>query len=401
MALTDAQEEYLNNFYYDSERPGSFSGPEKFYQAVKEDGRYYLSLFKIRKWLQNQEVYTTNRLVHRHFNRNEVEVAGLDDVWDSDLLDFTNYSMVNNGYNYILICIDIFSRYVWARPLKTKTGREVSEEMSSILLDGNRKPNALRSDRGSEYLNETMKRFFKRNNIHHYTTHNQLQANYAERVICTIKSRPMRLMSKKMVKRWVDDLQAIITSYNSTIHSSLNAKPEDIKSDVVNKSRLEQYLLKQKRLNPEHPRKKKPGPIFDEKPYKFKIGQSVRMRVTRSKMDRLYDEFWTPEIFTVSKRRRRNGLNIYSVDDKLDEPIKGTFYENELQKVAYDPNGVYRIEKIIRRRQEKGIDESLVKWYGWPKKFNSWMPDDILINFRLAEELQEYTPHRGRRSTKK
>ena len=108
------------------------------------------------------------------------------------------------------------------------------------------------------------------------------------------------------------------------------------------------------------------------------------MMITRSKLDRLYDEYWTPEIFTIRNRFRRDGLNIYTVEDKLSEPVKGTFYESELQKVRYDPDGVYRIEKVIKKRKQHGVDHVLIKWYGWPAKFNSWINKDQLINFNLV-----------------
>ena len=55
------------------------------------------------------------------------------------------------------------------------------------------------------------------------------------------------------------------------------------------------------------------------------------------------------------------------------------FYENELQKIEKEENPVFRIEKVIRRRK-KG-KEILVKYMGWPNKFNSW------INAENVEEL--------------
>ena len=47
-------------------------------------------------------------------------VEGIDDQWDADLMDMSYYAKQNDGYNYILMVIDIFSKYVWLRPLKRK-----------------------------------------------------------------------------------------------------------------------------------------------------------------------------------------------------------------------------------------------------------------------------------------
>ena len=51
------------------------------------------------------------------------------------------------------------------------------------------------------------------------------------------------------------------------------------------------------------------------------------------------------------------------------EEIKGSFYEPELLKAEQD---VFRIEKVIKRDYKK--KQALVRWRGYPDKFNSWLP---------------------------
>lgn len=55
----------------------------------------------------------------------------------------------------------------------------------------------------------------------------------------------------------------------------------------------------------------------------------------------------------------------------LGDPIQGTFYASELQKVSKDENTIWRIDKILRKRKVRGKEEVLVGWLGWPKKFDS------------------------------
>ena len=62
----------------------------------------------------------------------------------------------------------------------------------------------------------------------------------------------------------------------------------------------------------------------------------------------------------------------YKITDYNGEEIKGSFYEQELQKTAQE---IFRIEKIIRRRG----NESLVKWVGYPDSFNSWVDNEALL----------------------
>ena len=69
----------------------------------------------------------------------------------------------------------------------------------------------------------------------------------------------------------------------------------------------------------------------------------------------------------------RQGTKFYQLKDYADEEIDGYFYEVELQKVTKDVDSVFRIEKILKQRGRRGREEYLVKWMGWPSKFNSWV----------------------------
>ena len=62
--------------------------------------------------------------VIRKFQRRRVNVNGIDEIWAVDLIDMQAFSKDNNGIKYLLIVIDIFSKFVWIIPLKRKTGQE-------------------------------------------------------------------------------------------------------------------------------------------------------------------------------------------------------------------------------------------------------------------------------------
>jgi hypothetical protein len=104
-------EQYLKKIYYDPSNPASFSGPDKLHRFVRKDGKFVLSKYKIRKWLQRQESYSLQRPLKRSFKRNKVIVKGIDDQWDVDLIDMTKFANYNNEYNFIL------DRYVLQIPV--------------------------------------------------------------------------------------------------------------------------------------------------------------------------------------------------------------------------------------------------------------------------------------------
>ena len=76
----------------------------------------------------------------------------------------------------------------------------------------------------------------KENKIKHLYTYYETKANYAERVIKTIKNKIMKYLSEKETLRWIDILADLTYGCNNSIHRSINMSPEDAKSK-------NQYLL--------------------------------------------------------------------------------------------------------------------------------------------------------------
>ena len=353
-------DEYLASIYYDVKHPASYSGPSKLYKVVKAAGKEF-TLKQIKEWLKSQETYTLHRQARHKFPRNKVIVDGIDDQWDMDLMDMISLSKYNGGVRYVLVAIDIFSRYTWLRPLKSKQGKDVVSALESIFGEG-RKPHKIRTDRGTEFLNHLVQKYLKNQEVIHFVTNNMVKANYAERVIKTLKRKIFMYFTKKQTYHYSDHLQDFVTSYNTTYHRSIKMRPAD-----VNKEN-EVALWQHQYVEPYIKHKKKVSK------FKFDVGDTVRVSHLRHTFMREYEEKWTGEIFIIVKRFKRGGLPIYKLKDYLDEPIQGTFYEQELQLVK-EPE-VYRIEKVLRTRKVKGKKQHLVSWAGWPSKYDSWIDDD-------------------------
>ena len=159
---------------------------------MRKDGKFVISKYKIRKWLQRQETYSLQRPLKRSFKRNNVIVKGIDDPLDVDLMDMTKFAKYNNGYNFILVVIYIFSKYVWLRPLKDKKGESVSRALEDVLAEG-RSPNRIRTDKGQEFRSRLVDVVLKQRGIQHLFAQNtEIKANYVERVIKTMKYKIYR-----------------------------------------------------------------------------------------------------------------------------------------------------------------------------------------------------------------
>ena len=71
--------------------------------------------------------------------------------------------MVNDDYTFIISCIDCFSRYLWAKPIKNKSGKEIARVLEEIFLESVCK--RLQTDKGKEYLNTHVRELLKKYNI--------------------------------------------------------------------------------------------------------------------------------------------------------------------------------------------------------------------------------------------
>ena len=108
--------------------------------------------------------------------------------------------------------------------------------------------------------------------------------------------------------------------------------------------------------------------------YEVIYGDQLQVSKQRLMFEKSYLPAWSEEIFTVSKRNGRQKIPVYKIKDYSGEEIQGIFYEQELQKV-HKSDDLYRIEKVIRERKKGGTTEYLVKWLGYPSKFNGWVTD--------------------------
>jgi hypothetical protein len=60
------------------------------------------------------------------------------------------YSKLNKGYNYLLTCIDVFSKYAWVKPIKTKDWNSVVNAFKEIIIES-RKPEKFILMRGNSF----------------------------------------------------------------------------------------------------------------------------------------------------------------------------------------------------------------------------------------------------------
>ncbi len=228
--LTKKQEEEVKSIYFNVSSPGAFAGPRKVYRALLQDGNVDISQGQVRRWMEQQETYQLHTRARHKFKRRKVLVHSLDEQWDSDLIVLDSLSTDNQNMRYILLCIDVLSKYVWLEPLPNKSGPTMVAAFRRIFAKG-RKCRNMRSDQGLEFCGKVVQAFLKRENIHHFVTHNPVKACLAERAIRSIKEKMWRYFTHNETHTYLPVLQDLANSYNNSYHGAIKTTPASVTRD--------------------------------------------------------------------------------------------------------------------------------------------------------------------------
>ncbi len=109
--------------------------------------------------------------------------------------------------------------------------------------------------------------------------------------------------------------------------------------------------------------------------FRYEIDDKVRIPLKKHVFEKGYTQNWTEEVFKINERLARTPP-VYKIKDLNNKPIKGVFYETELQKVENDD--IFIISKILRRRVRNQQVQYFVRWLGYSNEFDSWVnADDV------------------------
>ena len=137
---------------------------------------------------QQQLADELHKPIKRNFTWRRFITTGIDKIWCSDLVEMQPFSKWNKGNRYLLMVLDLFSKYGWIVPLKDKKGETVTEAFKTIFKEG-RKPQYLWTDKGKEYYNKNMRELLEKNGITLYSTENEVKSSVCDRWNRTIKTK--------------------------------------------------------------------------------------------------------------------------------------------------------------------------------------------------------------------
>jgi hypothetical protein len=234
---------------------------------------------KVLKWTY-ELADELHKPVVKTFKKRRVVVNGIDEIWAADLVDMQVFAKFNGGIKYLLTVIDVFSKFRWIVPLKSKTGVEVAGALDKILKE--RRTKKLWVDKGKEFYNQNVKAL----GVELYSTENEEKSCVVERWNKTMKEKMFMYFSANSTRKYVNVIGEMVNNYNSTRHSTIEMTPVAA-SDEKNERLVWMNLNSNK-------------PVHDNN-FKFKVGDKVRITKKKGIFEKAYTPNWTEEVFTLSQ----------------------------------------------------------------------------------------------------
>ena len=129
--------------------------------------------------------------------------------------------------------------------------------------------------------------------------------------------RVARIFWKRKTKKWIDVIESVCSSLNSSMHSSHGFRPRDVSienSHIVFRRLYHKAIMTEPKINT------------------FKTGDRVRISTKKLLFTKGYLQSYGDEIFTIAKVNA-DRPNTYSLVDAQNMPIEGSYYHYELLKV--------------------------------------------------------------------
>lgn len=157
-----------------------------------------------------------HKSARKNYTRRHVNVKGIDDLWQADLVDMQPYAKDNKNFKYLLTVIDVFSKKAFVRPVLNKSANIITSAMQDILHENKKNPAHLQTDNGTEFHNRIFKNLMVQKRIKFYSTYSILKASVVERFNRTLKNKMWKQFSPQGSYKWLHILKNLINDYNNS-----------------------------------------------------------------------------------------------------------------------------------------------------------------------------------------
>ena len=263
--------------------------------------------------MQQKNSHTKYRQTNHKFPRLKVIAYDINEIWSIDVAYVDKLAKYNNGIKYLLVAVDVLSRYLRVVPMRSKSAPDTAKAFKKMIEKV--KPQKIWSDKGTEFKG-AFKVLCDEEGIETYTTASETKSAFAERNIRSLKNIMYKHMENKWTYQYINKLAQFVQTINSRVNRVTKLAPNKVSKKHV--PDLISIAAKQ-------------SSKFVKKP-KFKVRDTVRIAKEDLPFKKGYKQSFTDETFTIINIPTFNPPT-YNLRDQSGEIIKGKFYEPELVKV--------------------------------------------------------------------
>lgn len=286
---------------------------------------------EVQDWIEKQRSY--QRFKRPDIDYKHIKAPG-PGYLQIDLADMSRWESFNRKYAWLLVVIDVYSRRLWLRPMKRKTGVVVFNTLKNVIETMDRHVHAITSDRGPEFVNREMQDYLTSIGVKQYLVDPDdskrpgggQPIGIVDRVIRTTRNMLYRVWESEGTREWVSILPEIESNYNSRVHSTIKATPMSVWMGNA-----------------------EPAQQPDPPQALFNIGERVRHILLRPKFTKGGAE-WSKQVYVIVQKTRDR----YAIAPGANaESLPNTYRAYELQRVEGENDDEASIEVDIKASDAK------------------------------------------------
>lgn len=236
-----------------------------------------------------------------------------------DLLDTLSLgpANLNGGTHFIMNCVDVYTRYAFSLPLKSKNASDCLRAFQTVVheieLQIGFPPYQVDSDSESSFQSSAWRKYCKDNDIvqHFVPIGEKNPVGVVESYNKTLRQLLQRYLVSHQTKKFVTALPQVVKNYNTSYHSSLKGSPQEALDGKVS---IDNYIMtKNARARKE---------IYNKIP--LEVGDKVRLLLKKRPFQKGTEAKFTKTVHTITKIQNHE----YSVTDR-----DGFYLKRELLKV--------------------------------------------------------------------
>ena len=358
-------------------KDNGFPGNAKLKTILKKKNDVDVSIKAIKEALKTDETQEVYKKKTKKIQGRIVSYAKNERL-NADLVDMQSLSKKNKGNTFILIVIDIFSRFVYAEPLKNKTAPVVASTMDKVL-NKIENPKIISTDSGNELANKYINDVYLKHKVAHTTV--PLKSHHAlgviDSAIRNIKNMIYKTMNNNKNSDWINILQKIVDIHNSNPHTALdNVAPEEVKGPLI-ESEIHNINFLKATEN-----------VADSG---LSVGDKVRLRIQTKFKKRSFEKSFSDDIFEIVSMKRVNAMIKRLSDDmvvqaRLDDLQKTSAQEQTTEApVEHDSVAATKKDKKIDNiiQHKEGLEQNNIIE-------ETKLPIGTIISIKIKDDTGKY-----------